>query len=1062
MKQLDKKNIFDIYPLTKGQQGILFETIKNPNAGIYSIKILIGYDFLLEEEKFNNAWERILEVNEILRAIIRWRKLNRPVAVILKDAKERINIVKRESIRFQGFECYTKDHCKSNLNIEDEVFKVTLHQINANKSLIEIDSHHIVQDGWSTSILINEFIDHYQQKDATIEKAHYKKCVLNLNESIDLTSAEQFWADYLKDVEKSNLAENYDHDKLLFHEYEVSFNSEFIDLLQATAKEQRVSLATILHLGWGIAIQDYQSTDDIVFGSVVAGRPSDMRGMERVIGNFVNTLPFRLRSGSKNKLSVKEALKQIQSHISARADFELCTIGQIKKFAKIEPDTEIFDSILVIENYPFNNDTLYRDPLKAIYAEVKESSSYPLDVSIRIDEQISVNVKYQSAKFKYENVRFLISSFKGALDFIMQDTDQTITEYTAVTEGEKHKIFHLFNSPINEAILPSSSIVELFDKKVLLSSESTALVFGDATVSYRQLHKRANKLAYKLKQRGVMPGETIGVYASHSVERIISLLAILKVGGAFLPLKVAEPLVKLSEVLDNCSVSKLLIEEKFGENFYHHPSFDHKQFIDTDTSEIENDLKWKNYPSHKADIAYVLLTSGSTGMPKAVAIEHRSLQNTIHWFIDEFQVGQQTKILQLTDYTFDPSMEDIFGGLIAGAEIHLPSQEIAADAKECYKYMLEQRISLINYVPSVLYEILGNREKVESLQTVISGGEALSEAIKDELLLKGYNLYNNYGPTETTVDCLFSKCDRQRVNLGKPITNSYCLILNANNKLTPIGRTGEICIGGLGVARGYVNDPELTARKFISDPYYPGQILYKTGDYGIWQEDGTVLYQGRKDNQVKINGIRVELGHIRSVINDMSEVIQSEVITTGSPKRLVVFIIVRKEEELTEGETKERLRKILPPYMIPQTVHFLEKFPLTSNGKIDAVALEKVYIKSRPNNILSLKNFSRYESDLVKIWNEVLDPVELDINRSFFELGGDSLGLMKINNRINDHFNLDLPISTYFSYPSINLLSRHIRSLVEKENITEQEADDVSGDRVSAAKNRLSIIKRNR
>ena len=1060
MKKLNKKNIFDIYPLTEGQQGILFETIKGSPAPVYAIRIFIGYDFLLDEAQFRQTWKQVLENNELLRAVIRWRKLSKPVAVILKEANDRINIVHYENLHFQSFSSHAKNFSQNNLSIEDKVFSVTLHQINASRSLVEIQSHHIVQDGWSTSILVNEFIGQYQNKKLTTEKVHYRKCLSDLKECTDRSLAQPFWTNYLEGVERHSLVENHKSEIGGVGEFDATYSTEFHHHLSAEAQKHKVSLSTIFHLGWAMALRNYQDADDVLFGSVVAGRSASVRGMDQVIGNFINTLPFRAKFDGT--LTVKEALRLVQEQLAARTDFEHYAIGQIKKFARVEADTDMFDSVLVIENYPFDEAVLYAEPLKASYTEVKESSSYPLDISIRTGQEIQVNVKYQPAKIADNSVQHLIASFRKALDFILQSADQRISDYTAVSEEEKHKILKVFNQPVDEASLPDSSLVGLFDTQAVKSPESTALVASGMTLSYRQLQHEANKLACKLTLRGVVPGEIVGVCASHSVERVIALLAVLKVGGAFMPLRTTESLEKISEVLDSCSVSKLLVEATFDEAFYHHCSFNEKLFIDTDTSEIEEGIEWKNYSTNRSDLAYVLMTSGSTGAPKAVMVEHRSLQNTVHWFKSEYNLSVGTRILQLTDYTFDPSLEDIFGGLLAGAEIHLPSEAVLTDTSACYRYLVRHRINLVNYVPSVLHEILGHREKIESLRTVISGGEALSEIIKEELLAKGYILYNNYGPTEITVDCLYSRCDQRKVSLGTSISNSYCLLLDANHHLTPVGRVGEICIGGLGVARGYLNDAALTARKFISDPYHPGRILYKTGDYGLWQEDGTVRYLGRKDRQVKINGIRVELSQVTAEIDRMPEVMQSEVIVSSAAKRLVAFVALQKDKEVSEDTVKIRLRKTLPAYLIPRSVCFLKKFPLTNNGKTDTRALEEIYTNRPKKKAAGLKEASQYEHTLANIWREILDPEELDADKSFFELGGDSLGLMKANNRINDHFNLDLPISTYFSYPSIHLLSQHIQGLIKEDRSDVLPVKGGMDKRVSATKNRLLTIKRNR
>jgi amino acid adenylation domain-containing protein len=1055
--KLDKKNIFDIYPLTEVQHGILFESFKDGLDKTYAVQLFLGYDFLLDNTRFVEAWKKIFTDNELLRAVVRWKQISKPILVILDDVNDRIKFQSRNNVVFNGFKSYAEVHCVEPIKIEKEVFTVTLHHINNHKSLVEIRSHHLIQDGWSTSILINEFVKYYlAENDTRPPKTLFKEYISFVQSQKTNQQSQYYWSAHLQGVEPTRLIENtgkvFSEDK-----YVRSFDSDFHYAIRRCATEHSVSLPTILHLGWAMALSDYQSQNDVVFGSVVSGRPAHIKGIDHMVGNFINTLPCRICFNPE--LSVREALQELQNNMSARTEFDWQSVGEIKQIAGIDLNSNLFDSVLIIENYPFNNAILYGEKFKASYAEMKESASYPLDISIRLLSEIEVDVKFHSDKISAETVSFLIGSFKNALSFILLDSEVPIVSYSAITAEEKFRILKEFNKPVNVDILPAKSIATLFDDQVFQRPEVIALVSGDVKLTYLQLQKSSNALARKLKNSGVRKGEVIGVYTTHNVSRIISLLAILKSEAVFLPIRLKEPLENVHAAMGACASTKLLVEPIFVETFYNSALFADTTLISTDTHEDYEKKAIQNVSFDRVASIYILMTSGSTGTPKAVLVDQQNLLNTIQWFIREYDIKPGTRILQLTDYTFDPSFEDIFGGLIAGAEIHLPTLDVLSDSRACYNYLHENEINIINYVPSVLYEILGNREKVNSIQVVISGGEELSETIMNELLNRGYTLYNNYGPTETTIDCLFSKCDVGKVNLGRPITNAYCLLLDVRNRLTPINRVGEICIGGLGVSPGYLNNPSLTAEKFIADPFNPGQRLYKTGDFGKWQEDGTIVYMGRRDSQVKINGIRVELGAIKSTINKINEVLQSEVLVAGPGKRLVAFIQCKMDQFISEEGVVTFLSKSLAPHMIPKAVIFLDKFPLTANGKTDGRELLRIYNERKTANVsLAHKRVSSYSASLISIWGTLLEIDDVDPDKSFFELGGDSFGLMKCVNRVNEYFKIDLPISTFFSYPTITLLGQHIQNI--KEDKLAIEATPTA--RFEEAKERLLLIRKNR
>ncbi len=423
-----------------------------------------------------------------------------------------------------------------------------------------------------------------------------------------------------------------------------------------------------------------------------------------------------------------------------------------------------------------------------------------------------------------------------------------------------------------------------------------------------------------------------------------------------------------------------------------------------------------NQPS---DLAYIIFTSGSTGKPKGVMIEHRNILNVLNWFAETYKVGPGVHVAQITDYTFDPSIEQIFSTLINGATLYIPTQDLIAEKEDFRRYMDENQVNIINSVPMLLKELLGEGEKLKHLRSVISGGEKLEDAVKDQLLSIGYELYNQYGPTETTVDALMGKCSPARVTLGRPLANVSCYILDKTNTLAPIGVPGELCIGGAGVGRGYLNRPALTAEKFIESPYRSIR-LYRTGDLARWLPPGNIEYLGRIDHQVKIRGFRIELGEIENQLLKHDDIKEAAVIAVrdNGNKHLKAFIVTAPGSDLSAVELREFLSIDLPDYMIPLNYIALDKLPLNPNGKVDYKTLAACEDGDLETSLEYVAPRNEVEETLVQVWEQVLGREKIGITENFFMIGGDSIKSIQITSRMS-RAGYKVKMRDLFQYPSI-------------------------------------------
>ncbi len=546
------------------------------------------------------------------------------------------------------------------------------------------------------------------------------------------------------------------------------------------------------------------------------------------------------------------------------------------------------------------------------------------------------------------------------------------------------------------------------------------MVFENNFMTYGDLDQKSNQLAHYLKKHGAGPDKLVAVCIEPSLEMIIGFLGILKSGSAYVPISPGSPKERIVKVLEDCRPVGILSQESLLPLFKENSA----QIIclDKDRTEIEKQKKSRLSTQIKqTDLAYVIYTSGSTGKSKGVMIEHNSTINLLNWFNRCYKLGEDTKTLLLTDYTFDPSIEDIFGTLSAGGELHLISKESIMDIKKTRDYINTFKVTLINSVPSLLDKLLIGKNRLESLKTVISGGEKLNESRKNLLLKQGYTLYNNYGPTETTVDSLSLLCTDKKVSLGTPIDNTRCYVVNRDLKLQPVGAPGELCISGDGLARGYLNDHALTAEKFVPNLFDPDNTsrLYRTGDLVRYLPDGNIEFLGRIGDQVKIRGYRIELGEIESILNQQDEIKECAVVFKHDTDQLAAYIVpTRNDTEIKIKEIRDRIRGMLPEYMTPSAYAVLDSLPLTANGKVDKENLpqpEQFLVAS----VEYAAPATELEKTVVYAWSEVLGITEVGINDNFFDIGGNSLKVIELVNLLEKKTNQVIPLVSVFTYPTI-------------------------------------------
>jgi amino acid adenylation domain-containing protein len=638
-------------------------------------------------------------------------------------------------------------------------------------------------------------------------------------------------------------------------------------------------------------------------------------------------------------------------------------------------------------------------------------------------------IHYNSRKLDSAYIKQLAGHYIGILEHCLSNVNASIHHIPLMTDQERQHLESLCSNADRD-IPVNGTIIQSFRQVVKQHPEATALFHNGTTLSYRHLDRLAGRLASQLKEKGAIPGDIIGLLMDRSLETVIAIMGILQAGCAYLPISPGYPLSRqgymiedshLRFLITNCDCKELVDRHSRRLEIIHLPAGDYAP--DSDNGHLDNE------PYHDqakpTDAAYVIYTSGSSGKPKGVVVEHRNVVNVVHWFGKTYGLAEGYRVLSLTETTFDASVNQIFGSLLHGATCYIPNREIIADAHLLRGYICNHRIQLVNFIPSFLQELLCGDQKLDSVEAVISGAERLDPSLNDRILSRGYTLYNQYGPTETTIDALSARCRQGVVTLGKPIANARCLILDKQQNLMPPGAKGEIWVGGAGVTRGYLNDPEKTAAAFVENAN--GETMYRTGDLARLLPNGEFLFLDRLDRQVKLRGYRIELGEIESFLEQHESIADAVVVLMDHA--LCAYLLPEPGQEalLDQKGIREFLMRKLPDYMIPQYVVLMEAFPRIPSGKVDRGALPQPELDAVDTDYQAPRD--QLDQRLARLWSDILGIAEekIGIDHVFFDLGGHSIKAIILGSRIHKEFNVKIPLAQIFEAPTIRVLAQFIK-----------------------------------
>jgi len=1024
--------VVDLYPLSPMQAGMLFHSILEPEGTVYINQLRLDLE-ALDAARFKAAWQTALDRNDVLRtgfmqgeASLQWVARSVELPLVEYDWRDQADLdaaldALAHAEHDRGFDLATPP-----------LMRLILVQCAAGRYHLIWTRHHLLLDGWSTARLLAEILARYSGKNPLPSRGRYRDYIAWL-QTRNGAAAEMYWRTLLADIDgptritsehkPSTDGQGYQEHIQVFDAVETARMAEFV-------RAERITLNTLVQAGWALLLRRYTGQTGVCFGATTSGRPAELPDADEVLGLFINTLPVVARPRPEQRIG--DWLRMLQAQNIASREHEHTPLFEIQRWAGSNGQG-LFDSILVFENYPV--DEALRQPgngtPRVSIAGNWEETNYPMTLTVTVEEVLTIGYFFQERCFAAEQIALLAGHMRNLLMFLSASAQRCLGEIDAVSGAERRQLSEWgVNAHRYSDAEPAYRLIE---RRVLDNPHATALLFGDESLTYAELNLRANRLAHRLIRLGVGPEVRVGIAVERSIEMVVGLLAILKAGGAYVPLDPGYPMDRLAYMMEDSEIRLLLTQRAVSDRL---PALDGLEVLELETLDVMDESG--NDPQidvHGENLAYVIYTSGSTGRPKGVGIPHHSLVEHAQVAVDFFGLTKADRMLQFATLNFDGCIEQLFPPLIQGASVVLRGPALW-DSSTFYRELMEKQISVVDITTAYWLLLVQDfsRQGVRdygALRQVHAGGEAMPPEGLNAWRAAGLErikLLNTYGPTEATVTASTLDCQPYvsaskplplQMPIGTPLAGRELRVVDADFNLAPQGVSGELLIGGELLARGYLGRAGLSAERFVADPFGEASgRLYRTGDLVRWNVEGELEYLGRIDHQVKIRGLRIELGEVEAQLLSQAEVREAVVVARDGPggARLVGYVSMQAGQIVEAEELRERLGRQLPDYMVPGAIVVLEGLPLNANGKVDRKALPEPGVESARAYEAPQ---GEAEEALAAIWAEVLGVERVGRQDNFFELGGHSLLALQVVARIQSRMQKDMAIRDLFANPSL-------------------------------------------
>ncbi|AKU31199.1 non-ribosomal peptide synthetase [Bacillus altitudinis] len=1041
MSQFKRDQVQDMYYLSPMQEGMLFHTLHHQEKGFYVEQMDMNVKGTLRHDLLEKSMNIIVERYDIFRTVFLHEKVKRPVQVVLKNRPFQLDVVDiqdlSESEQLERIDRFKqKDQLRGFDLSKDLLMRASVFQTGPSSYRWIWSYHHILLDGWCFGLVVQELFAIYH---ALLHDIPYRlepvkpyKEYIQWLEKQDKQASLEYWTQSLAGFEgqstfKEQRKQTNEHE---LGEIEWAMSKEETAALSELALQQNATLSSALQSAWSILLSRYQRSNDVLFGTVVSGRPADLAGVDRMVGLFINVIPRRIQL--TDQMTFRSLLSETQQQSLAAEPHQYIPIYDIQAKAGQQ---QLIDHIVVFENVP----AAKKDEQESLLGftvedmNVYEKSNYDLNLLASPGEQLQLKLAFNQRAFDPAFVRKLKDQLTLLIKGAIKHPDQSVHTLTLVTKQEKQRMLEEWNAP--ELEHDQLYLTKWFEHNVRKQPNAVALSAGDHTMTYAELNEQANRLARHLQKNGVGHQTVTAILAERTPELIVSLLSVLKAGATYVPIDPDYPESRIQYMLKDSGATHLLTHSSFISQT-RSLAFD-GTYLFADDQEILL-MSSENLPLEAGlnDTAYIMYTSGTTGQPKGIMTTHSNIARVVK-NTNYLTILETDTLLSLSNSVFDGFTFDVYGALLNGAKLVLPQKETILDMGKLTELIKGEHISVM-FVPTALFHLLVDEgtDWMRGVRKVLFGGERASvQHVRKAFDVMGKGrLLNVYGPTESTVFATYYPIDEaipleaRSIPIGKPLNQTGAYILSEHRQLQPIGMVGELCLSGKGLAKGYLNRPDLTKQVFIAHPFAAGERLYRTGDLAYFREDGLIEYAGRVDDQVKIRGHRIELTEIEANLLMHQGVKQAVLLADHDETnhtRLLAYITCDDAWKGKLDDIKSRLKERLPAYMLPHELIELENLPLTPNGKVDKRQLPKPEAPQGNRRVKLPAN--EVEQKLLVMWREVLEREDISTDDHFFELGGHSLKAMSLLSKVSKEFEVQVPIHLLFETPTIEALSHYIQ-----------------------------------
>lgn len=1082
-------------PLSFAQERMWFFYQLEPDNPFYNNSVILKFEGLLNFEVLERCVNAIAQRHETLRTSFvltdnqptQIIAPHQPISIPVEDLYELTSEVQDAEVKR-----LVKQEAQKTFNLTSgSLFRPKLLRLGQQSHILILTIHHIISDGWSIGILIQELVDLYAAfstkspyplTDLPVQYADFAEWHRHWLQGDRLEQQLNYWKQQLTGVPPVlNLPSDRQRPSVQTFRGDIEkiyLDHELTQQLRHICQTTGTTLFMVLLTAFSILLYRYSGQDDIVIGSPIANR--NRVEIEKLIGFFANTLALRVQIAENSTyLNLLDQVKEVSLAAYSHQDLPFEILVDELKIDRHLSHNALFQVVFALQNTPLPSANLPNLELSSDINFDNGTVRFDLEVHLwEVSEGLKGDLVYSTDLFDSSTIKRLIGNFQTLLREIVKTPHQLVSNLPILTAPERHQLLIEWNQ--TQTLYPSDrTISQCFEEQVEINPHAVAIIFEGQQLTYQQLNQRANQLSRHLQKLGVSPDALVGIYIERSIEMIVGLLGILKAGGAYVPIDPSYPLERLEFMVQDAQIQVILTLEQFVPTLNQGSVNQGLQIVclDSDWLDIEQELDHNlNISSTSKNLAYVEYTSGSTGNPKGVCVVHqgvvRLVKNTNYYNFNPHEV-----FLQLAPLAFDASTFEIWGSLLNGSKLaimpaHTPSLIELGQAIRDYQ------ITTL-WLTSGLFSLMVD-ERVEDLRPLkylLAGGDALSVPHVQKLLkeIPNTQLINGYGPTEnTTFTCCYAMTGATQLSgsvpIGRPIANSQVYILDRQLQPVPIGVSGELYIGGDGLAQGYLNNSTLTVEKFITNPFdrANSEYLYRTGDLARYRVDGNIEFIGRTDFQVKIRGFRIELNEIETVLAQHPHVQEVLVLAREDRlghKQLVAYVVPQDElvlslQDVLRNAVQDFLRAKLPDYMVPASIVILEAMPLTANGKIDRKQLpppDANILRDEQNFVAPI---SPMETEIAHVWSQVLGLDRVGIHDNFFDIGGNSLLVIQVHTKLQEILGQDISIVNLFRYPTINILTQFLNQEQDEPQTVEKSRDRADKQKEALKRNKQLINQR--